>query len=228
MKKLTIVLLFYLIGWTAWGQNLAETKLGDWLMYTGNVRLTDDIKVQSVAHLRLYELSSNVNQVVILLSVSQQMNKLLSFGGGYGYIQTEAFDKELAGAKYENRIFEQLMVNHKTGRLKWSHRGQLEHRWITAHTDEVQFTNRARYRLMLTLPVNNPTLESGTFFVCAYSELHLNLTNDLFSQNWSYLALGYQLNKTLSFQTGYQKQFVNGHHHYDRLQFGVCMTLDMR
>ena len=134
----------------------------------------------------------------------------------------------LANSKHENRIFEQLMVSHKIGRLKLSHRGQLEHRWITSYDDNKLFTNRARYRLLLSLPINRSKFEAGTFFACAYSELHLNLTNDLFSQNWSYIALGYQVNKTFSFQAGYQKQFVSGHRQYDRLQLGVGISLDAR
>ena len=81
MKKLTVVLLFYLMGWTALGQDLADTKLGDWLMYTGNVRLTDELKVQSVAHLRLYELSSNVQQVVALGFCESENESMGQFGG---------------------------------------------------------------------------------------------------------------------------------------------------
>lgn len=228
MKKIVMVWSFLLAAALVHAQR-AEDRTGDWLMYTGNVKLTEKFKVQSIAQLRLYELSSNLNQVVLLVSANQKVSDHLSLGVGYGYIATETFDKEIFhNTKHENRIFEQLIYAHQVGRMQFNHRSQLEHRWINTYEGTSLFLNRVRYRLKLIVPINNQTLVANTFFVSFYNELHLNLTDMPFNQNWTYAALGYQVNKTLGLQAGYQRQFLGAGRQLGRLQLGVSISLDVR
>ena len=64
------------------------------------------------------------------------------------------------------------------------------------------YKNRLRYRLMLFVPLNKPVIEKGTLFLGFYDEIFINIKESFFDRNRLYGALGYQINKDISIQTG--------------------------
>jgi hypothetical protein len=73
---------------------------------------------------------------------------------------------------------------------------------------ESDFKMRFRYRLMLFVPVNRPTLEEGSLYIGIYDELFINDKARFFDRNRLYLGLGYQYAGNMHFQLGVLRQEV--------------------
>ena len=130
------------------------------------------------------------------------------FTGGYGYISTHPFDKSLkqTTAK-EHRIWQQMVMRNKLGRLYFNHRYRYEQRWVNT-----AFLQRARYRIMLQLPLNTKRIERGSLFLTAYDEIFVNINRVKgFDRNRLYAAMGYQINKSASVQLGFLQQTVESY-----------------
>lgn len=146
---------------------------------------------------------------------------------GYGYIPTASFDQEqFKTNSTEHRIWEQLILTNKIGRLFFEHRYRVEQRWISAASDNL-YLNRLRYRLLLNIPLNKAELLDNTVFLSFYDEIFLNVTETPFDQNRLYAALGYKFSKTFSVQTGYLRHRL-GNNNLDRLQLALFLNADLR
>lgn len=126
--------------------------------------------------------------------------------GRYGTYKDHKFDKE------EFRIWLQDVVDVKAGKFKLENRVRAEKGWFYSHsngekTDRIRF----RYRLNVSLPLNNDKVEPGTIFVNAYDELFFTISDNdpWFSRNRLYGGIGYQVDPTFGLATGYlwQREF---------------------
>src|SRR5690606_3151688 len=107
------------------------------------------------------------------------------------------------------------ILNHGSGRVYFNHRYRLEQRWLEnmqsngngeAVREGFTYLNRARYRLMVSIPLNNNTIEPNTLFASVYDEIFLgfgkNIALNILDQNRLYGALGYQFNEAGNVQLG--------------------------
>ncbi len=224
-KKLKFFLLVFvslLLTSQLFAQNNKE--FGNWLMYFGTNRITDDWSIHSEIQYRNHTVEPiNIEQLLLRTGVNYHLkgNGVLTLG--YGYVASHDFDTDQKGPESkEHRIFQQLILTNKISRLKFEHRYRLEQRWVNSN-----YKNRIRYRLMLFLPLNNPTISPKTVFLGVYNELFMNTTDVFFDRNRLYGSVGYQINKTTQVQLGYLYQRLNSFGK-NYLQFAVVFNPDFR
>ena len=125
-------------------------------------------------------------------------------------------DVPIAYRTPERRIWEQLQLTHAAGRVGFTHRYRLEQRW-QGHknppddgvTNWVR-TSRFRYQVRTTVPLQGKTLDPHEWYITGADEVFLNFGSNIqynvLDQNRAALSLGYKINKTLRFETGYMEQ----------------------
>lgn len=227
MKPSLLLVLLFLINSSISAQKTAEDYLGTWLMYAGNTKVTNKFSLHTLAHFRVYEPAQNFQHFLFRFGVNYSLSKKSNFGVGYDYLRAASFEKDANQInKNDHRFFEQFIIKSSLNRVNFNHRYRMEHRWIKTIGGERDFSNRLRYRLLLTVPLTKPKMEPKTLFLNVYDEVHLLFQENAFQQNWFYVALGYKLNRLLSFQAGYQT-IHTGTKQYDRLMLGVFMNIDL-
>ena len=179
-----------------------EHELGNWLIYNGTIQFSERWSLFTEAQLRLWEIGSNVNDV--LLRAGGQYHTSPNTLVALGYLHSKVRVFEDGPDTTENRIYEQFTGKHRWGRPLLEHRFRLEQRWLETSGDTI-YRNRARYRLQITTPLNRPTMQPRTHFVNIYDEVMLNFANSHdngFDQNRLYAAYGYQFTKLANLQLG--------------------------
>ena len=201
-----------------------QNEFGNWLMYFGTNKVADDWSIHSEVQYRNHTVEPvNIEQLLLRTGVNYHLNKNTVFTLGYGYIASHDYESDQkAPESKESRIFQQLILINKIGRVKLEHRYRVEQRWVND-----DYKSRLRYRLMAFVPINKPTITTGTFFLGIYDEIFMNTKQTYFDRNRLYAALGYQINKTTQVQVGYLRQQVNAFGK-DYLQFAVVFNPDLR
>ena len=145
---------------------------------------------------------------------------------GYAYVKTWPYDNLNDTSSDENRLWEQLVLKNNLGFVYFEHRYRLEQRWV--QKVEINYSNRIRYRLLLTAPFTNDGIIPGTLFGIIYDEIFLNLGEpETFDQNRLYFAFGYQFSVLGQVQVGYLFQ-TQPRETLERLQFAFVYNLDLR
>lgn len=201
-----------------------EDIWGNWLMYFGTNRITDDLSIHSEVQYRNHTVEPvNIEQLLLRTGLNYHLQKNAILTAGYGYIAGHVYESDQkAPESREHRIFQQLILTNKVSRLKFEHRYRFEQRWVND-----DYKSRLRYRLMVFLPLNKPTITKGTFFLGVYDEIFVNTKQVYFDRNRFYVALGYQFSKTTQAQVGYLRQRVNDFGK-DHIQFGLVFNPDFR
>ncbi len=226
MKALKIALfLSGMLPIVAQGQN---NSMGNWLMYFGTNKVSDQFSIHTEVQYRNHTIEPvNIEQLLLRTGLNYHFNKSAFVTAGYGHISNYGWKDNIKGASAtEHRIWQQFIVNNVLGRVKLEHRYRVEQRWIT-NSITTNYKNRLRYRIMMFVPLNKSKIEPKTWFVGLYDEIFMNTEQTFFDRNRLYGAIGYQLNKTTSFQAGMLHQQVNtvGKWH---LQFAVLFNPDFR
>lgn len=234
-KRIWGFIALCILTFSGFAQDNGEDRLGIWYMYFGMNTVAERWSIHSEAQFRYYEVPGNFNQMLLRTGMNYHINPNAIVTLGYAYIDTDpSFGEEgLQGSSIvgnqilEHRIFQQFILKNKVGNVAFEHRYRLEQRFIK-NSDLSQLgpdikatEHRARYRLQVTVPLND------TFFFNFYDEIFINLQNNLFGQNRLYGALGAKLNKNTSLQVGYLKNHFPSAH-FDRLQVGLFFNPDLR
>jgi len=201
-----------------------ENEVGNWLMYFGTNRITDDWSIHTEVQYRNHKLAPvHIEQLLLRTGLNYHISNNAIATVGYGYIASHDFESDQKSPEStEHRIFQQLILINKISRLKFEHRYRFEQRWVDS-----DYRSRLRYRLMVFLPINKPTITTGTIFLGVYDEIFMNTKEIFFDRNRFYVALGYQISKTTQVQVGYLRQRVNAFGK-DYLQLGVVFNPDFR
>lgn len=199
----------------------SQTEWGNWLMYFGTNKVSDNWSIHSEVQYRNHTVApTNVEQLLLRTGVNYHFKSGNAMAtAGYGYVANHEFESPQKNAEVnEHRIFEQFILNNYAGRVKFEHRYRVEQRWVNS-----VYKNRFRYRLMLFIPLNKPVIEKGSLFLGLYDEVFLNTRATFFDRNRLYGALGYQFSKATSLQIGVLQQQVStaGKFH---LQFGLTFN----
>ncbi len=225
MKKITL-LLIVLSSLQIQAQTVGQDKLGNWLMYFGNTKLSQHYSLHTEAQLRLYEAAGNFNQLLLRVGLNRHLGSQAMVTLGYGYIPTETLrEGDTKASTIEHRIWQQLILTNRLSRHYFEHRYRVEQRWVASDTEQ-NYLNRLRYRLLWNIPLNNKEMADKTLFISLYDEIFLNVQDNPFDQNRLYAALGYKFNKALSVQTGYLRHRL-GPNNYNRLQLALFINTDL-
>lgn len=144
--------------------------------------------------------------------------------GRYGTYKDSKFYQE------EFRVWLQYIFSHKLGKIKVDHRGRAEKRFFYfPQKDITSNTERYRYRLALTLPINKDKVGPHTLFANAFEEIFLGPDFPTFKRNRSFAGIGYQFNDYLAANLGYvwQREFsATGNRNLHFLYLGFNFTFD--
>lgn len=222
IRRTLLSFLFFII-WTVNSFGQAEDKLGTWFIYNGSFYFNPEVEFFFETQLRLYEPLSNREEFFLRPIINYHFSTIFSAGIGYSYGMTWTYgdaDNEKIKAT-EDRLILQATMNQMIHRTKFQHRYRFEQRWLDQGNQQ-----RFRYRLQVTIPLNNTSLEKGTVFLNTFDEIFIDSGPELkFNQNRLYLAGGYQFSKTLNLQLGYLFQ-SKSEHNFHRLQFFLTQKIN--
>ncbi len=152
----------------------AEDKLGNWIGATSALRYSDEWSLFLQGELRTWETANNLNELLWRVAGHYDFNSKNM--GAFGYVRVDTWPFESGGLRkfYENRFYEEFLMKRKWGNGKLNHRFRLEQRWITTPETETTYSNRARYMLQYTKPLNSDTIKPGTWFIKAFDEVFVD------------------------------------------------------
>lgn len=206
MFKLTLALLILSISVT-FSARAQYKGLGSWNIITvsypgsaqhhwGGYFEAQERNYGVVSHFYYYEAKAGI---------SYNFDNTSSVLVGTGRYSTYGYDAVDEGPQVtETRLWEQFINIQYLGRIKFEHRYRVEQRFINTG-----YRNRFRYRLNVTVPINKPKVQPGTFFVSTFDEVFLNNIQPNFERNRVSSSLGYQFSKTFNLQAGYMNQYNN-------------------
>lgn len=134
--------------------------------------------------------------------------------------------REPSSTFHENRLYQEVILRQKLGKIGLTHRYRYEQRWI----EEQDFRTRFRYFLAFNIPLNKTELsEMDSFYVQIYDGIFINgeKVNEsvqYFDRNRLYMGLGYRTSKNLALQFGLTEQTGNNFSK-TQLQFGAYHQL---
>ena len=203
-----------------------EDDLGNWLIYNGTVRFTDKWSLFTEAQVRLYEPASNLNEAFARFAGLYNLSPKAHVGLGYLRGATYEFvgnDRETT----EDRIYGQFDIRHGWNRSIFEHRYRYEWRSVESSGTTGE-SNRMRYRLQVTTPLNRESMEPGANFINAYDEVFIHTRKPReFDQNRLYVAYGRQFTKMSNLQLGLLWQARTSEDFY-RLQIFYTHNFDLR
>ena len=214
---LTLILAFCVSSLSA---QKATDPLGIWYMYFGTHRLSDKLSIHNELQHRHYDIPGDFNQLLTRLGINYHHSSGAIFTTGIGYIRTQAFDIDNPISEF--RIWQEMRLRNRVGRVRIGHRYRFEERWV-----EGDFSTRARYRIIATIPLTHKDIQPGTLSFVTYDEIFINISDNPFSQNRLYFALGLQLSETVGIQAGYLYNRI-GPGDFHRLQTGLFWNPDLR
>ncbi|MCC5917344.1 MAG: DUF2490 domain-containing protein [Cryomorphaceae bacterium] len=235
--KTTISILFFFLSISVMAQNqIRPESYGQWFMYFGDNKINDRWGLHTELQLRNYFLQNTVEQTLARLGANYYLNKFSMVSAGYGFIYTQPSAQNVEGTTLlEHRVWEQLILRHKTDNVFIEHRYRLEQRFIeNISTGQAQYGDRVRYRLQALFPLYSISPRLRYFFINTYNEIFMNLglnvSGQIFDRNRLYFAIGVQYSPKLNFQIGYLNQVISvpgdltdvNHN----LQIGVSYNLD--
>jgi hypothetical protein len=137
---------------------------------------------------------------------------------GAGYARSEAypFGKLPSPRSGENRVWQQLVLQHTAGRLQFTHRYRFEQRWQTRRlpsgVDDRVYTNRGRYLARATFPLQGETYDPGEWGVILSNEVFLswgaNVQANVLDQNRTQALIGRRLSRVARLDVGFLEQLV--------------------
>jgi hypothetical protein len=181
--------------------NAQESSLGNWLIYIGSKKIDSKWNWHHEAQYRNYNAIGDLEQLLLRTGIgydlSENNNNLL---GGYGFIRSENYvnGQDEKVVVNEHRIYQQFITKQKFRLASVQHRYRFEQRWV-----EEDFRMRFRYFLALSIPIDE------TFYLSAYNEVFLNVSENTFDRNRLYGGLGYRLNDKIRLELGYMNQFFS-------------------
>jgi hypothetical protein len=218
--KLTKGIALLLAGMSL-SQHLQAQRLSDyntifWAVTNNTIGLSKHTSLWVEYTVRRADFLKNWQQQMPRVGLQWTFNNGVSVMAGYAYIITYPYGDYPAGPHTipEQRIFEQLTWNDNRGRVTLGHRLRLEQRFNgkvdqSSPDGEVTdwlYTNRARYQLRMTIPLNKPKMEAKTWYFTAYDEIFIgfgpNVNQNVFDQNRFSPAIGYQFNKMFRVDAG--------------------------
>ena len=202
----------------------AEDELGNWLIYNGTVRFSDRWSLFTEGQIRLWEAASNLNEWLVRATGHYDLSPRAMVG--LGYVRAETWPFADGPVRTENRLYQQFAIRHEWARSLFEHRYRLEQRWLE-EAGESTYSNRFRYRLQVTTPLNRKTMEPGANFINFYEEIFLNFDSErTFDQNRLYLAFGRQFAPLSNLQLGLMWQ-ARSSADFFRLQIFYTKNFDL-
>jgi hypothetical protein len=220
------LVFLYLLGWV--GKADAQTRQPvynniAWGCYFGDHKLSDKWGIHTEYQWRRTDFGLTWQQSLARVGVNYQLHPRVMLTLGYGLIHTFSYgdlpisrlnNAGMAQIFPEHRIYQDVLVTDKIGKVEMSHRFRLEQRYMGLFYDNEnnriagkwKLFNRLRYRIRLAYPITEK------WYVHGYDELFIGFGKDvgynIFDQNRVNLGFGYKFNKQGKIEAGYFSQTV--------------------
>ena len=204
MKKLLFLIPLSLCAQTS--ARVGDPNFNAWAMYFGNHKTSDKWGLHLEGQWRRAEGGLTWQQLLLRPGVNYYLNDNVTLTLGYAYIRSYPYgDFPTSAAAFpEHRVWQQLLIRHKTGRVNFQQRYRTEQRWISTGA-AWRTQDRFRYMVRGDIPLK------GRWSLGLYNELWVNygrnLSPNFFDQNRAYAALGYNTGTKLGrLEFGYMNQ----------------------
>lgn len=203
-KPIIIFIFFSLI---TFSQNTfcQNKKIGNWLIYFGNLKINNKWNIHHEAQLRNYNFIGDMNQLLLRFGVGYNISSNFNVLLGYANIETENYlpQSEIKTSFNENRLFQQFIYKVKYDGFHLTNRIRIEERYFND-----DFKMRLRYFLLVNKPLNKKEMSKNAIYLSSYNEIFLNTKNKIFDRNRFYNGIGYVLNSNTRFEVGYMVQHL--------------------
>lgn len=248
----SILLLF--MGMTNAQERPLERLMGDpstalWLGTYTNVRFSEKLFWAGETHVRTNEYNGvrytgRMGQIYNRHGIKYLYSKNLSatFGGVLRLnFSPDPGNREVyRGLVLEPRIWHEYLFAMPFPRFMLYHRLRVEHRWSRSNAigDEFIYRNRWRYKILMKVPLNNPTLVPGTFYFSPDIELIMQSGKSVIDSPMEdlrfYGMIGYIQSPQVSYSLGMAYtigQDINAGYDYNTrwlLRLNAYISLDFR
>lgn len=226
MKKLILittgVLLFAAKPLIA--QTVVRGNVNTWALLLNRFYLSEKFTITNELHERTGDFFEDQGTFIFRPSLDYAPNEHIEYSVGYSYIRSTPYSPySLPIARNEHNIWEQAFLKSKIGKVKIQHRFRLEHRFVENITvrypsvnplyeiDGSNFSNRFRYRFVLSFDIAKVNKKKHTIFFNFFDEMWINQSDNLmpttFARNWIYTGLGYRFNKDCNIQLAHMHQY---------------------
>jgi hypothetical protein len=212
--------LFITTAFVLTGADVSAQKPGPygfWPCYYGSAAITDKWGIWGEAQYRNYDFTGDLEQLLLRTAATYNLRTDAQIAQGYGYIRSEPYtagtdEKRLTE---EHRLYQQLILKQRWGRLYLAHRYRVEERFLAD-----DFRLRFRYFASGNFCLNKKDLGPGALFLTAYNELFVHADRPAFDRNRVYAGLGYGLSRSLRVEGGSMWQILE---HASRPQLQVIL-----
>ncbi|MDI9355559.1 MAG: DUF2490 domain-containing protein [Chitinophagaceae bacterium] len=217
LKKKNLFVCFGILSFSGNAQSVIQPLY--WFSFNTNIKLHPLFGLTGDAQQRMIGFQNQ--QQYYRLGLDMYVSNALSvvpFGMGY-FVNYKYGKQPTKFINNEIRIWQQIFYKHTASRISINHRLRLEERFIQDHSNadstylgysNVQF--RIRYRIYGNIPLNKPTMEAKTFYVCVWDEAFISIGNKVDynypDQNRIFVGTGYQFTKDFSIQVGVLHQLL--------------------
>lgn len=191
-----------------------------WVSINSTVRLSNKWGFIADLHERRNNFLKDANFHFIRFGVNYWLKDNITLTAGYGHMWVASAAAGHHPFANENRIYQQVQMTSKIGKINFMQRLRNEQRWqektLSGNpTGENRFTDRVRYLLSFTIPVfkneKYPALAVADELCIQFGK---EIVYNTFDQNRLFIGVKQRVTKELSFDLGYmlvKQQKISGY-----------------
>lgn len=217
MKSNIFKLLFIVLPFVVFAQTAKEKEINNqfqtWVSLNSVTKFSPHWGVVADVHLRTNDFFQDNNFFFLRGGISYIPNAKFSFTGGYAHMWLAPKNPTWSTFSDENRLYQQVQMNTKSGNVSIVHRIRNEQRWQEIIVNDVatgnnKFSNRVRYLLSTTIPVfkkkTAPSLVISDELLVQFGQ---DIIYNTFDQNRFFVGIKQAINPKLSFDFGYMNVY---------------------
>ena len=199
-------------------------SVSGWLATFNTFKLSKRTDILFDAQLRSGNQLQQVNTILLRPAINFHLMKMLTVAAGYAFVESRKKTGIVSALVPEQRLWQQVRLQHKAGRASLAHRVRLEERFLpktyvlgnAMHHKGHAYAMRFRYHIRAIVPFTSTKQFTRGLYAAAQNEVFLNIGNKsavngkVFDQNRLYGGVGYRLSRKLDAETGYMNQYQIG------------------
>jgi hypothetical protein len=180
-----------------------------WTSINTTARISDKWYVLADFHIRRNNFLKDPGFYLLRGALNYKLRPNLAVAAGYAHLWQASAFKNNGYYLDENRIYEQAILTHPVGKIKFTHRLRNEQRWTEytvkdSASGNFRFTNRIRYLIGMRIPVSKnpkfPQIVLADEIMVHYGK---SVRYSNFDQNRIFAGIYQPISKTVSLDLGY-------------------------
>lgn len=217
MKSNLLKLLFILFPLVLLSQTVKEKEVNQqfqtWVSLNSVTKFSQHWGIAADAHIRTNDFFHDNNFFFLRGGIAYIPSAKFSFTGGYAHMWLAPKNPTWSTFSDENRIYQQVQMNTKSGNVSIVHRLRNEQRWQEIIVNDVEtgknrFSNRVRYLISTTIPIfkkkSAPSLVISDELLIQFGK---DIVYNTFDQNRIFVGIKQSINPNLSFDFGYMNVY---------------------